>query len=188
MKFTSIVLAGALAVSASVANASLIGSTTGPDSSFSINFSFSNGGIPDLLSLSLDGSTANAGSVFWDGLGTPGGSAVLGSSSGAGTTVATFTFAAGGFASGDDFTLTTVDPDFVGGPSGVEIGELAGVSVSAIFADMSSFSGSFVDDPAAGAGLILEQTTAAVPLPAGGALLLAGLGAFGALRGRRKKA
>lgn len=170
-----------------VANAGFIGSTSGPDSDFSINFSFSNPEAASVASISIDGSTAAAGSVFWDGVGTPGGSAVLsGAPAGEDTEVMSFAFSS--FGTGDTFTLSSIDPDFTLGALGVSIADLIGVTVMVIFSDASTFLGQFVDDPAAGAGLMLaELDVSDVPVPAALLLFLTGFGGLAAAR-RRKAA
>lgn len=186
MKKTILTTVAAVALSAGAAHASLIGNTSGPDDSFSINFSFENTGA-DLLSLSIDGSTADAGNIIWDSIGIPGGTATLSSSAGENTNVMSFAFTLGNFIAGDTFTLSNIDPDFSPGAASVRIGELAGVTVSASFADKSTFLGTFVDDPTVRAGLILRET-GVIPLPAGLPLMLAGLGALGIASRRRKAA
>ena len=184
--FTSAV---ALTLSVSAASASLLGSTSGPDSSYSIAMFFENTRAANLTSLTIDGSTASAGSILWDSIGTTAGSAGAASTIGEDSTKVTLTYAAGDFASGDTLALFSVDPDFASGPTGVTIGEMAGVSILATFDDASTYSGIFVDDPADGAGLVLKDLSApsaTVPLPAGGALLLSALGTMAAVRRSRR--
>ncbi|WP_120500295.1 VPLPA-CTERM sorting domain-containing protein [Roseovarius sp. EL26] len=188
MKRTLLATTAIVALSASGAHASLTGYTSGPDASFfPISFFFDNSGA-DVLNLSIDGATADAGTVVWDTIGTVGGTAIVGGTAGVDTSLVSFSFGAGDFASGDTFSLSSLDPDFTGLPSsGVSIFELIGVSVSASFSDSSTFFGTFVDDPADGAGLVLKgETIGAVPLPAGLPLMLAGLGALGIASRRRR--
>lgn len=177
----------AAALVAGSAHAAVLGATSGPDTSFSINFAFVNDGGPDILSLSLDGSTG-LNPVFWDGLGSPGGTATLASTSGEDTTLAVFNFVAGSFADGDSFTLTGVDPDFVIGSPSVPISGLLGVSVSAVYSNATSFFGTFVDNPDEGAGLILVGDMSKVPVPAALPLMLAGIGMLGMARRKQRKA
>ena len=66
-----------------------------------------------------------------------------------------FADAPDGFNPDEGFVLF-VDPDGYPGPSSVAVGTLAGVLVTFTFEDGSTFVGEFVDDPAPGAGLVLE--------------------------------
>lgn len=179
-------IAAIAAISAAfgVANAAFVGATSGPDDSFSINFSFSNPEALSVSSMSIDGSTATAGNIVWDGIGTPGGTAVL-SGAPAGEDTSLMSFAFSSFGTGDTFTLSSVDPDFVPGDPSVPISGLIGVLVTVIFSDASTFVGQFVDDPAQGAGLILAEVSD-VPVPGALLLFLSGIGGLAAAR--RKKA
>jgi hypothetical protein len=191
MKRTLLATAAVVALSAGTAQASLMGFTDDTtNGALPINFFFSNSGA-DLLTLSIDGSTAVGGNVIWDYtqvVPTIGGSATLESSEGENTNLLSFTFGVDGFSSGDDFSLSILDPDFSPGAATVPLVDLIGVTVSATFADASSFIGSFIDNPNSdGDSLIVSgETIGAVPLPAGLSLMLAGLGAFGIASRRRK--
>lgn len=175
-------LVAAAMLTATSAFASVVGSTSGPDDSFfPIDMFFQNNNAASITQLSIDGSTADAGVIVWDFVGTPGGTATLSGSSGEDTSVMSFMFSS--FSTGQTFSLSTIDPDFLGAPSsGITIGDLEGTMVTAWFDDQTSFMGVFVDDPRRGKGLILTP----VPLPAGLPLLLAGLGALGIARRVRK--
>jgi hypothetical protein len=148
--------------SATMAGAVNIGGgvTTGPDNSFSINFTFSNdaGSTSDVTSILLDGSTGSSFPILWDDPGTPGGppGATVGFA-GVDTQLLTISFfdSPDGFNPGESFSLNNVDPDGDPGPASVTIGELEGVEVTFSFEDGSELRGVFVDDPAPGAGLIL---------------------------------
>jgi len=158
------------------------GFTSGPDSSFSINFTFLNdaSSTEDITSIVLDGSTGTAFPILWDSLGTavgPAGATVA--FAGEDTQVGTITFgdAPDGFNPGESFALNGVDPDGDPGPVSVTIGQLAGVQVTFNFRDGSSLLTEFVDDPADRAGLVLAPVGSA-PIPEPGAALVFGAGAL----------
>lgn len=170
-----------LAIFATSSSAALTGGTNGPGSSFSINFFFGNTGPASIQSLTIDGSTANAGVVIWDYIGSVGGTASVSSSAGEDTSIMSFIFSS--FGVGDTFTLSGIDPDLIGFPSsGISIAELIGTSISAVFSDQSTVNGTFVAGPGVGDGLMFAS---AVPLPAGLPLLLGALGFLGVVRRKR---
>lgn len=156
------------------------GTTTGPDSSFSINFNYINNSTAGetITSLFMDGSTASAFPILWDSIGSLGGQAAL--VSGIDTQLVTFDFLSS-WDPGEIFSLSGVDPDGVPSPAGVTIGQLAGVQVGATFSGGSTSLYEFVDDPTSGAGLRLSS----VPEPGTVALLATGLLGFG-MRRRKK--
>lgn len=174
-------LAVVLSPIAANADPILAGSTTGPDSSFSINFNFTNdSSAEDIVSLSLDGSTATAFPILWDSIGSLGGQTA--NVSGVDTQLVTFLFTSI-WSSGEGFSLTGVDPDGDPGPVGVTIFDMIGVQVSVLFSGGGSALYSFVDDPATGAGLVLQ----AVSVPEPGTLALLGIGLMGMGFSRRRK-
>jgi len=179
----SLLLAACVTIAATSANAALVGSTSGPDSSYSINFDFGNTGPTSIQSLSIDGSTAAVGTVVWDSIGSIGGTANVSSSSGEDTSIMSFLFSS--FGVGDTFSLGGIDPDLSGdASSGVTIGDLIGTTISAMFSDQSTVIGTFVDDPGRDKGLAFEAASV-IPLPAGLPLLLGALAAFGMVRRKR---
>ncbi len=182
MRFVVAAIAAIFSITGA-ANAAFVGSTSGPDTSFSINFSFSNPEALSVASLSVDGSTATAGNIIWDGIGSTGGTAVL-SGAPTGEDTALMSFAFSSFGTGDTFTLSGIDPDFSPGPASVAISDLVGVMVSVIFSDASTFLGQFVDDPTQGAGLVLAEV-GEIPVPGALLLFLSGIG--GMIAARRKK-
>ena len=170
------------AVMFGAANASLIGVTSNTTNGFfPIDFRFGNSSSVHITQLIIDGSTANAGGITWDSIGTIGGSAVLaGPASGVDTEVVTFDFSSFGF--GDRFRLSQLDPDFTNGPQSVLLTDLIGVMVSAVFSDGTRYKGIFVDHPShRGDKLILSE----VPLPGALVLFLTGIG--GMVFARRKQ-
>ena len=173
----------ALAI-ATPSKAALIGIVAGPLNSLTINMNFINVDAHDILSLSLDGSTADAGPLVWNSVGVATGTASTPSPgvAGVGTQVVTFTFAPGDFQGYgmDSFNLWAVDPDFAGSPlSDVTIGDLAGVTVQAVFANPGAVTYQFRSLP--GVGLQLSQ----VPLPAAAPLFAAALLSLGFVGWRR---
>lgn len=95
-----------------------------------------------------------------------------------------FVFAS--FGVNDTFTLSGIDPDFVANPS-VSIAQLIGTTITAAFTNHTTQTGTFVDDPATGKGLVFQQVSA-VPLPAGLPLLLGAFGVLGVIRRKRAAA
>lgn len=160
----------------------LDGVTSGPDSDFSINLTFSNlstaGEI--ITSLFLDGSTATAYPVLWDSIGTLSGQTAT--VSGLDTQLVDFSFTSS-WDPTESFSLSGMDPDGDPGPVGLTIGELAGVTVGATFSTGATARYRFVDDPAEGAGLRLAAVSVAEP----GALALLGIGLAGFAAARRGK-
>ncbi len=186
-KIKTLLLCAGLALAAPAASASVIGATNGPDDSFTIDFFFGNSGAPAISSLTIDGTTAvGALDVIWDFIGAIGGSAVVGSSAGEDTSIMSFLF--NSFAMGDTFSLSGIDPDYVGLPSaGLTIIDLVGVTVTALFSDQSTAVARFIDDPNRGAGLVLELVPVApIPVPVPASMLLGGLAAL-ALAARRRR-
>jgi hypothetical protein len=151
------------------------GFTSGPDGSFNIDLTFFNDGTntSDITSLLIDGTTADAFVLVWDdafAVTEPPGADV--SFAGLDTSLLTVNFADNldGFNPGESVSFN-VDPDTVGDPGfGAIISDLIGVEVTFNFEGGGSWRGVFVDNPAEGAGLVLN----AVPAP--GAVLLGGIG------------
>lgn len=180
-------LAAALLSAVCVSGASagsLSGTSSGPDDTLDINLFFTNFGPGEITSLSINGSTAiPSGPLVWDFIGNPSGPAG-GTAVGAGEDTSVMTWSFTGWDAGEAFDLTSIDPDTPGDPSfGATIADLIGVTVTAQFADGSTFTGVYIDDPARDAGIVLQ--VAPVPLP--GAVVLfasaiAGLGLYGARR------
>lgn len=166
--------------------------TNGPDSSvFPINLTFENlpASTADITSIVLDGSTGAFFPIVWDSVAPVGGTAssALISTLGVDTQVVTFNFGGDGFNPGENFTLTGVDPDPVGNPDGgVTIGQLLGTTIQFNFTGGGSLIGTFVDNPAEGAGLVWRES-GRVPEPAMLCLVALGMGAV-ALRRRRAHA
>lgn len=181
MKILVCVVTAALWATTAQAVPILSGDTTGPDSSFSINFSYSNDSTAGetIVSMFMDGSTAFAFPIMWDSIGILGGqTAVVG---GVDTQLVTFDFTSSWDPS-EIFTLSAVDPDGDPGPAGVSIGELAGVQVGAVFSSGATALYQFVDDPAPDAGVTLAR----IPEPI--SLLLFGIGLVGIRLTAAKKA
>lgn len=176
------VLAACVSLFGGVAMASVSGNFDGPPDTFSINLNLSNAGPASILSIVLDGSTGDDVPILWDFIGTPGGTASLGGTSGEGTQIATLTFLT--FGAGDTFTLTGMDPDGDPAPASVEAQQLSGVTLTAVLSDNTTFVGSFVDDPNQGLGPILrgDIVSAPVPLPAALPLMAVALGGLGMMR------
>jgi len=160
------------------------GFTSGPDDSFSINFSFLNGPLStaNVSSILVDGTTGVAYPVIWDNVfsivGPAGGTVGV---SGLDTSLVTLSFT--DFNPGETMSLS-LDPDKAGEPAyGATISEMIGVGALFAFEDGSTWQGVFVDDPAQGAGLVLQGAT----VPAPGAILLGsiGVGIVSWLRRRR---
>lgn len=186
--FRKALLAGVMiAGMATAANATISGSTSGPDDSFSINMFFDNLGPEDVLGLTIDasGTTSIAGPPLIFESFSPGGTAGPATFNGTlNTSVLSFSWGAGGFTSGQSFSLS-LDPDIFGDSSyGAVISELLGTTVTATLAGGGIFHGVFVDDPAERAGLKLS----AVPLPGALSLMLLGLGMLGAVGSRMRRA
>lgn len=169
------------------AHATVIGFVEGPDDTSLINLGFTNLMNADLTELVLMGATATGanGAIIWDSLGTLGGSAVVATSAGADTDTATFTFTS--FGLNDTFTLSAVDPDAALSASVIPL-DLIGVTVSALYADLTTELYTFVDDPTPGAGLMLQANAVPVPEPATLLLLLSGAGFLGLAGLRRRRA
>lgn len=176
-------LIGGMATSA---NATLVGSSSGPDDSFSISLSFLNTGPEDIVSMTVDGSST-ALSLVWDDIFSNGGTADDPTIGGIDTSVLTFSWLAGGFASGDTYFFS-LDPDTPTDSSfGAIVLDLLGTTITAIYGDGSTFSGTLIDDLAPGMGLVLEPNTPTVPLPGALPLLALGLGTLGLAARRRNK-
>lgn len=154
------------------------GMTNGPDDSFNINLNIFNDArsTSDLAGITIDGSTAKAFPLVWDSVldvSPPPGASV--STLGEDTQLLSFNFtpAPDGFNPGESLSFS-VDPDTIDDPSaGITIRQLIGVQVMFNFTDSSSSLGTFVDNPAPGAGLVV------VPEPSSVLGTLA-FGAFGA--------
>lgn len=150
------------------------GFTSGPDSTFDIRFSFSNGpaSTANVSSILIDGTTGIAYPVIWDdvfNIVAPAGGTV--GVAGLDSSMLTLSFTS--FNPGETMALN-LDPDKAGEPSfGATISDMIGVGALFSFEDGSTWQGVFVDDPAEGAGLVL---TSAVVVPAPGAVLLCGIG------------
>jgi len=186
--FRKALLAGVMiAGMATAANATVSGSTSGPDSSSGIDMFFNNLGPEDVLGLTIDasGTTSIAGPPLIFENYSPGGTAGPATFNGTlNTSILSFSWGAGGFASGMTFNLS-LDPDIAGNSSyGAIIAELLGTTVTATLAGGGIFHGVFVDDPAQGAGLKLS----AIPLPGALPLMILGLGMLGAVGSRMRKA
>lgn len=167
------------------------GWTSGPNSSFSINFTFENvvGSTSDIVGIQINGATAGGGTIIWDSVGSvtdpAGASSIIGGVDTALLNIS-FTDNPDGFNPGEQFSLSGIDPDWEGAPSsGITIGDIIGVQVLFLFEDASQLLYAFVDDPEEGAGLVLEAVNpSAVPIPA--AVWLLGSGLLG-LAGLRRK-
>jgi len=173
---------------ATSASAGVVGSVAGPDGGFSINFSFTNTGPQDITSLSIDGSTT-ALNLVWDGVPSTSGtnSAPTSGTLSNSNHLLTYLWGAGGFVSGNILSFN-IDPDTPGNSGfGAIVSDLLSVSVSVLFGNGSVFSGKFVDDPAEGAGLMLVENVAEVPIPAALPLLATAFAGLG-LAGFRRKA
>jgi hypothetical protein len=184
-------LAGAMVLGmASSANAAVLGSVVGPDTTFfPITFEFLNTGPTDILSIVIDGSAVAPEALVWDSVGNGSGTTAAPVEAGENTTAMSFTWGLGGFLAGETFTLTEVDPDPQSNPSGgITVGGLIGTLVTVLFSDNTSFSGVFIDDPAPNAGLTLvdNNNPPDVPIPAALPLLAGGIVALGFL-GRRSR-
>lgn len=180
----SFLVAAILALGAGQSSAALVldGIFPGPGGNFSIDMTLTNAATSttDLVSFSLDGSTAYAFPILWDDAGTPvdppGATSTI---VGVDTQVLGVSFAdsPNGFNPGEAFSLLLMDPDGDPGPAGVSIGEMAGITLTALGRDGSIFTGVFVLD--AQENLVLRQSV--VPEPASvltalvGALIPAGL-------------
>lgn len=172
------------------------GFTSGPDSSFfPIDLTFTNdiASTLDIVSILIDGSTADAFPILWDSPGsTTNPAGATSTFSGIDTQFLQIDFldSPDGFNPGETFTLSEVDPDADPGPIGVSIADLTGVTVTYTFEDLSTWIGEFVDDPAPNAGLVLQQIGgdpgSSVPEPASTVGLLA-VGALGISVLRKRK-
>ena len=176
-----IVLLAATGVGAGIGG----GLVEGPDGGFSINMVLQNSpaSTSDIVSAAIDGTSASPNVFVWDsifGITVPPGASVT--PSGDDTSLLTLTFGdlPDGFNPGESVRFS-LDPDTTSDPSyGAKVSELIGVEVLFGFRDASTWRGVFVDDPAQGAGLILQQ----VPVPAAAFLGMIGL-SFAGWRLRR---
>lgn len=147
----------------------------GPIDSFSINLTIENlaTSTVDIVSVLLDGSTANAFPILWDSPGfvinPPGATA---SFAGVDTQMLTINIAdtPDGLNPGEALGLVGMDPDGDPGPAGVSVGELAGVRMVFTFRGGGTLEGFFVRDTSPRGGVRFE------PVPEPGALALTGLG------------
>lgn len=186
--------AAALSLSAPLAaNAAGVvsGSVPGPDDGFSIQFAFLNdlSSTLDIISLAVDMSTATPQGLIFDGgpIGTSGPAGATFNVAGGGTSTLTFSFLADGWNPGEAFSFSA-DPDTVDNPAfGATVFDLLGTSVTFGFSDGSSQTFAYVDDPARGAGLVLQAGGGGVvPEPSTWAMMILGFGLAGAAMRSRK--
>jgi hypothetical protein len=166
------------------------GFVLGPDDSTSVTLKFTNEASSTLAikTIRLDGNTADAFALIWDGVGPSTGPDQFGQLvfDGEVSRVLTIEFFGGtSFDPGEIFTLGPMDVDGDPTPEVVRVDQLLGVEVLFTFSDNSTALYEFIDDPAPGAGLVLGHRTADVPEP--GTILLLGAGAGLVLFGRRRR-
>jgi MYXO-CTERM domain-containing protein len=138
----------------------------------------------DLVSAAIDGSTATGFPILWDSAGRrsdPDGA--TSSIAGENTQLLEISFSDSpdGFNPGESFSLSSMDPDGDPGPSGVQVGDLAGVEIRFRFRDGSTLVGELVPDLDAGEGMVFQV----IPEPQGAALVALGLAALALRRYRR---
>ena len=169
---------------ASGAQAAVVGSFNGPDSSTAVIVNFANNGSPNISTITLGGGTAL--NINWDALNSTGGTAATPAIAflPPNNQFLRFSWGATGFASGSTFTAS-LDPDVVGNPAfGAIVSDLLNLIVTISFFDGSVINTKFIDNPAQGAGLQL----APIPLPAALPLFVTGLGAVWLARRRAARA
>lgn len=174
-KVTVRILAGFMLMGLSAFGAAIgTGSFAGPDDSFAINLTLGNSGVSttNVTSITLNGNTAASFPILWDYAGSPS----IGGTTISGEDTRILTISGLNLAPGASFQLLSMDPDGDPSPAGVEVGQLIGVTATFTFADQSTWEGVFVDDPARGAGIVLEPSQ--VPEPSTYAMMLCGAAAL----------
>jgi hypothetical protein len=156
------------------------GEVPGADGDFDIAMIFRNdpASTADIVSIVVDGTNAavTGGVLVWDSVfdvANPAGA--TSSFAGVDTSILDVSFGGDGFNPGEGFFFR-LDPDIPGDPSfGAIVSDLIGTTVIFTFSDLSHRTGTFVDDPAPGAGLVLELRPL-VPVPEPASLLSLGAG------------